>query len=59
MKAIIPVSLLLCILFAFFLNILGLMHIIPLYISSPLLFIALFLFLSFMNNRKKFKGFHK
>ncbi|MCT2342758.1 hypothetical protein [Niallia taxi] len=58
MKAIIPISLLLCILVAFFLNILGLMRIFPIYISSPLLFLALFLFLSFLNNRKKFKGFH-
>jgi hypothetical protein len=45
------------ILFSFALNIGGLMHLIPLYFTSPLLFISLFTFLIYINNRKTFKGF--
>jgi len=48
---------LLFILFSFLLNIGGLMHIIPLYLTSPILFLSLFIFLLYLNNRKSFKGF--
>lgn len=48
---------LLFILFSFLLNIGGLMHIIPLYLTSPILFLSLFILLLYLNNRKSFKGF--
>ncbi|MGM0874627.1 MAG: hypothetical protein ACQEWV_07440 [Bacillota bacterium] len=41
----------------FFLNLLGFMNLIPLYITSPLLFIALFVTLYLINHRKTFRGF--
>ncbi|QNG62039.1 hypothetical protein H4O14_17550 [Bacillus sp. PAMC26568] len=42
---------------SFFLNILGLMEMFPLSISSPLLFISIFVMLYLVNHRKTFKGF--
>ncbi|MGM0921827.1 hypothetical protein [Bacillus sp. V2I10] len=42
---------------SFFLNILGLMEMFPLLISSPLLFISIFVTLYLVNHRKTFKGF--
>ncbi|WP_243291408.1 hypothetical protein [Bacillus sp. FJAT-47783] len=47
----------LCFIVAFFLNILGLMKLIPLYITSPLLFIIIFVTLYLLNHRKTFRGF--
>ncbi|MDQ0174638.1 hypothetical protein [Bacillus chungangensis] len=44
--------------FSFGLNILGLLKLLPLYITSPLLFFSLFLLLAHLNNRKRFRGFH-
>ncbi|MFC5613442.1 hypothetical protein [Metabacillus niabensis] len=41
----------------FFLNILALMEIVPIFITSPLLFISLFITLYLINHRKTFKGF--
>ncbi|MET3698342.1 hypothetical protein SAMN05877753_108196 [Bacillus oleivorans] len=43
--------------FAFFLQILGMLHVVPLYISSPILFIAILIIISYLNERKKFKGY--
>lgn len=43
--------------FSFGLQIGGLMHLLPLYLTSPLLFFALFILLIYVNNRKKFRGF--
>ncbi|RST75230.1 hypothetical protein D4T97_008205 [Siminovitchia acidinfaciens] len=43
---------------SFYLNLLGLMQLVPIYITSPLLFISIFIFFSFINGRNKFKGFH-
>jgi len=43
--------------FSFILHIGGLMHIIPLYFTSPLLFFSLYILLLYLNNRKSFKGF--
>jgi hypothetical protein len=43
--------------FMLFLQLLGLMKIIPIYISSPLLFITLFYFIYIYNQRNRFKGF--
>ncbi|CAH0344492.1 hypothetical protein BCI9360_00747 [Bacillus sp. CECT 9360] len=40
-----------------FLQLLGLMKIIPIYISSPLLFFTLFYFFYIFNQRNRFKGF--
>ncbi|WP_168714481.1 hypothetical protein [Metabacillus litoralis] len=40
-----------------FLNVLGLMNLVPMYITSPLLFIAIFIILYIVNHRKTFKGF--
>lgn len=41
------------ILFSFILHIFGLMHLLPLYLTSPILFVALFILLIYLNNRKK------
>lgn len=38
-------------------NLLAFMDIFPLFITSPLLFIAIFTTLYFINHRKTFKGF--
>ncbi|WP_176215223.1 hypothetical protein [Cytobacillus gottheilii] len=43
--------------FCFFLNILGLLKLVPIFITAPLLFVALITFISFLNNRNRFKGF--
>jgi hypothetical protein len=45
------------ILFSFILHIGGLMYIVPLYLTSPILFLSLFILLIYLNNRKNFKGF--
>lgn len=42
---------------AFFLNILGLMHLMPLYVTAPLLFVSIFIFVFRINHKKTFKGF--
>ncbi|MED1202525.1 hypothetical protein [Heyndrickxia acidicola] len=42
---------------AFVLNILGLLKVIPLYITSPFLFLSLLSFFYYLNVRKRFKGF--
>jgi len=39
------------------LNIFGLMNLMPLYVTSPLLFLAIFLLIYFISDRKRFKGF--
>lgn len=57
MKRLTMAMLILFILFSFVLNILGLMKIFPIYISSPILFLSVFIFITFINDRKKFKGF--
>ncbi|KKI93629.1 membrane protein [Bacillus sp. SA1-12] len=41
----------------FIVNTLAFMDIIPLYITSPLLFVAIFITLYLINHRKTFKGF--
>ncbi|MCJ7840358.1 hypothetical protein MUB24_05390 [Lederbergia sp. NSJ-179] len=42
----------------FFLHILALLQLVPIYITSPLLFIGLIGLVSRMNGRNKFRGFH-
>nr|WP_077211197.1 hypothetical protein [Bacillus dakarensis] len=49
--------LLFIILFAFVFNLLGLMKLVPLLITSPILFIAFLLFFLSLNDRNRFKGF--
>ncbi|WP_277678591.1 hypothetical protein [Gracilibacillus dipsosauri] len=44
--------------FAAFLNLLGLLRFIPMYITIPLLFVSIYLAVYFYNDRKQFKGFH-
>ncbi|MFT4412487.1 hypothetical protein ACLM5H_01380 [Fredinandcohnia humi] len=41
----------------FGLNILGLMRLIPLYITTPLLFLSLLVTVTIYNNRNRFRGF--
>jgi energy-coupling factor transporter transmembrane protein EcfT len=45
------------IVFAFTVNIFGLMKIYPILVTSPLLFLSLLLLILYFNNRKRFKGF--
>ncbi|MGM7719584.1 hypothetical protein [uncultured Metabacillus sp.] len=47
----------LAILLLFIVNTLAFMEIIPLYITSPLLFITIFITLYLINHRKTFRGF--
>nr|WP_233711030.1 hypothetical protein [Lederbergia citrisecunda] len=57
MRKIIICVLIAFIVFCFCFNILGLMNLIPIYITSPLLFFSLLLLLNFLNGRNKFRGF--
>ncbi|GER67369.1 hypothetical protein BpJC7_17710 [Weizmannia acidilactici] len=43
----------------FCLNLFGLMKLLPLFITSPLLFMAIFVLLLYLNRRNTFKGFHR
>ncbi|MEH7381686.1 hypothetical protein V7138_14585 [Bacillus sp. JJ1533] len=45
------------IIITFGLNILGLMKLIPLYITTPLLFLSLLVTIVIYNHRNRFKGF--
>ncbi len=47
------------IVFFFFLNLLAMMHMLPIYITSPLLFLSILFALYRLNHRKTFKGFRK
>ncbi|RIW27244.1 hypothetical protein D3H55_23190 [Bacillus salacetis] len=49
--------LILFIVLSFTINIFGLMHLYPIYLTSPLLFLSLLLMVHYINNRKKFRGF--
>ncbi|MBM7717358.1 hypothetical protein JOC94_004385 [Bacillus thermophilus] len=44
-------------LISFSVQMLALIRLIPLYISSPILFLSILVFFSYLNNRNKFKGF--
>jgi len=59
MKQIIIVFWLIAVAISFFLNLLGLMHIIPLFITMPLLFGSILCTLWTLNNRNRFKGFQQ
>ena len=58
MKKIYIIFYVLLFIFSFFLQLLGLMKIVPLYITSPILFFSLFFLLFYFNNRKDLKGFN-
>ncbi|KOP81749.1 hypothetical protein AMS60_04180 [Bacillus sp. FJAT-21945] len=57
MKKLTIAMLILFILFSLVLNILGLMKLFPIYISSPILFLSVFILITFINDQKKFRGF--
>jgi hypothetical protein len=42
--------------FSFCLHVLGLMDIVPLWISGPILFLVFLVFIVYLNDRKRFKG---
>ncbi|BDG34815.1 hypothetical protein [Saccharococcus caldoxylosilyticus] len=44
---------------AFCLNLFGLMHLIPMLITMPLLFLTIFGFISTWNSRNQFRGFYQ
>nr|WP_238457199.1 hypothetical protein [Litchfieldia salsa] len=46
-----------CILISFVFNIIGLMGVIPLYITAPPLFLSLLVTIYLINYRNRFKGF--
>ncbi|EZP78822.1 hypothetical protein H839_03101 [Parageobacillus genomosp. 1] len=46
-------------LMAFCLNLFGLMHLIPMFITMPLLFFTIFGFVATWNSRNQFKGFYQ
>ncbi|EIJ81841.1 hypothetical protein PB1_02840 [Bacillus methanolicus PB1] len=51
------ILIILFILFSFILHLLGLMKLISVFITGPILFFSLFLFVYYLNNRNRFKGF--
>ncbi|MDQ0972993.1 hypothetical protein QFZ31_002871 [Neobacillus niacini] len=51
------ILMILFIFFGFSLHILALMKVFPLIISIPLFFISIFMFVFYLNDRKRFKGF--
>ncbi|UJL47631.1 hypothetical protein KFZ58_07135 [Virgibacillus sp. NKC19-16] len=58
MQRLLPFFFLLLTIFALVLNIFGLMQIIPLYITLPLLFLSLYLTIYSFTNRRMYRG-HK
>ncbi|ANB58066.1 putative membrane protein [Anoxybacillus sp. B7M1] len=59
MKRITLIFWMLIVLIAFLLNLFGLMHVMPLFITMPLLFLSILFALWTFNNRNRFKGFQK
>ncbi|OIU72501.1 hypothetical protein [Rossellomorea aquimaris] len=51
------VILIVLIIFSFIIHILGLMNLIPLLITAPILFLSLLIFFYSLGNRKRFRGF--
>ncbi|MGD6991828.1 hypothetical protein [Sutcliffiella horikoshii] len=45
------------ILFSLFINVLGLMKLYPIYLTSPVLFFSIFLLIALLNNQRRFRGF--
>lgn len=42
---------------AFLFNLLGLMHLVSIFITSPLLFLSILIFMIYLNERNRFRGF--
>jgi len=59
MKSLMPAFFLLAALIAFFLNLFGLMNLMPVFITLPLLFISIYLFLYSFANRHVYRGWHR
>ncbi|WP_034262612.1 hypothetical protein [Bacillus sp. J33] len=57
MKKLPIILMLLLILLSFILNIFGLMKLIPIFITSPILFVSLLILFLYLNDRRRFKGF--
>ncbi|MDQ1004106.1 multisubunit Na+/H+ antiporter MnhC subunit [Neobacillus niacini] len=57
MKNLPVILMIIFLIFGFSLHILALMKVFPLIISIPLFFIGIFMFLFYLNDRKRFKGF--
>ncbi|MGG3736752.1 hypothetical protein [Aeribacillus pallidus] len=57
MKKIMLSFMILLIVFSFGLHILGLLNLIPIYLTSPLLLLSFLLFFYYFNERKRFRGF--
>jgi hypothetical protein len=51
------VLMLLFIIFTFAFNLLGLMHLVSIFITAPLLFLSLLIFVIYLNEKNRFKGF--
>jgi len=51
------IILILLIAIAFFLNLLALIHIFPMLLSGPILFISILIFIVYLNDRRRFRGF--
>ncbi|MEH7073738.1 hypothetical protein [Neobacillus drentensis] len=45
------------ILIAFFLQILALLKVFPFVLSAPIMFVSIFTFIYYLNDRKRFRGF--
>lgn len=56
MREIMPFLFLVLTIFAFFLNVLGFMKLIPLYISLPILFVSLYLTIYSFTHKHAFRG---
>ncbi|WP_036573879.1 hypothetical protein [Oceanobacillus picturae] len=56
MQGLFPFFFLVLTVFAFFLNILGLMNVIPLYLTLPILFICIYLTVYSFTNKKVYRG---
>lgn len=56
MRAVLPVIFIVLSIILFFVNILGLMRLIPLYITLPLLFISIYLFFYTVTYQKAYRG---
>ncbi|WP_037985574.1 hypothetical protein [Thalassobacillus devorans] len=57
MKIAVIITFAVLMLVAFLMNLFGLMRLYPIYITSPLLFLVIFLAIKSLFHRKKFKGF--
>ncbi|EIJ82533.1 hypothetical protein MGA3_04805 [Bacillus methanolicus MGA3] len=57
MQNLILILMILFILFSFVLHLFGLMKLISVFFTGPILFFSLFFFVYYINNRNRFRGF--